>query len=205
MSDDEVYCPGQVKHVLPHVPEDVAWFLLAGPADGDEAQVFAKRFPSARIVGFEPNPQFFAIQETRGFPGTLLPVALWDERAVLSLASSAADRQSQRGGSVVHGHHHRLAETEGVPLDDLSDRIGPFSNAVLWLDVKGAEERCLRGASRLLTAGAIRLVNVEAFKGHEHETGDLLRSYGFREVGRWGAHVQPTRAWCNIIYGKDSE
>ncbi len=203
---DFVYAPGQVKNIMDLVDDDIRWFLLGGPADGDEAQVLHEARPDIRILGFEPNPVMFKIQSERGFPGLLLPVALWKSMGQIRLnrARNARDDELQkdRASSVVKWADDREGyEVQTATLDDLSKLYGPFDRSVLWIDIEEAELACLQGAKGLLNSKSIRLINVEAYLHRARSLKEHLKRFGFKEIRRWNHHRgAPGREWWDIIY-----
>jgi FkbM family methyltransferase len=205
-----VYEPGQVAAIYPHLDFEPKWLLLGGPADASEAQDFHERFPNAQILGCEPNPLFRDLQESRGFPGRLLSCALWDSRgeAEMRLVAEGDMDQAHRCASLVAFGDRgdaRVVRVETRTLDDLDAEFGPFSDAVLWIDVEEAELACLRGATRLLGRGAIRLVNLEVYDFRLPEVTRLLGRFGLHDVGRWNANVRVNddgsrTEWWNVIF-----
>lgn len=197
------YAPGQIHHLIRHLKPEVKWFLLGGPADGDEAQVLHGIHPDLKIIGFEPNPAMAKIQMDRGFPGDLLSVALWSASGYrrLTAGSDSGDlTQVERSSSLVKYSSGRVYHVWADTLDRLSDLFGPFRDAALWIDIEGAEMECLVGAKSLLERGMILLVNVEVFSAEAHPIRDYLDSYGLYEVDRWGHQVVGDRQWWNVIY-----
>ena len=208
----EVYEPGQISNIYPFINFDPGWFLLGGPADATEAQDMRKRFPNVCIIGFEPNPLFYSIQAARGFPGRLLPVALWGERTELEIKRVSHQLgfwMEHRSGSALKFNDVGTARTiciaEAYPLDLLDEMYGPFENAVLWIDIEEAETQCLRGASKLLGEGRIRLINAVL---HAEDLGpvlDILEPFGVKEISRWNSNVVilpdgGRREWWNVVF-----
>ena len=99
-----------------------------------------------------------------------------------------------------------MGETHKVPavtLDSMSEQYGPFQNAVLCLDIEGAEVEALKGAEQLLQRGAIKVFNAEVFNTTEHEIASFLKRFGLIEMERWGHQISDSesgREWWNIIY-----
>lgn len=201
----EVYEPGQVRNIFPYVPSGVRWFVIGGPADGDEAQVFKQEFPNVQAVGFEPNEQLLAVQREADFPGMLFPYALWHEETTRTLIIPDPGRQGDRSASLVKfrtGAGYREVEVKTTTLDLSSAAIGPFRNCVLWLDIEGAELNALVGAHNLLASGQVSVINLEVFSDHEHPIRSYLSGHGYREVHRWGEQVNrhTLRRWWNAVF-----
>lgn len=174
-------------------PAEAEWFLVGGPADSDEAQMVARRF-GARCAGFEPDPGFAAWQREHGFPGPVVECALWsDDRKDLSLDLPLAS--TRHSASVCRPEWATDASLDvverrkvtGRTLDSLSAELGPFRNAVLWLDIEYAEERALAGAAGMLAAGNVLLVNVEVTPRMLVPMLDLMARHGLglRRVWNW--------------------
>jgi FkbM family methyltransferase len=80
-------------------------------------------------------------------------------------------------------------DLEGVPvttLDEIWNDLARPTVSVLKIDVEGSEIGVLRGATALLAAGAILMVETHA--GQYHETIALLQSLGYK---RQPAHFEP--------------
>jgi len=207
-----VFDPGQVSNIYPHLNFDPEWFLLGGPGGASEAQDLRQKFPAIATVGFEPNSVLFNLQRARGFPGLLLPYALWDERKKMELKTVGDEKgywQEMHCASLAAFDRHpdvqQTMRVEARTLDDLSEEFGPFRQSVLWIDIEESELQCLLGARKLLAAGEIRLINAELSQERLPTVAELLRSYGIREVGRWNANTVRTdggrfRHWWNVIF-----
>jgi FkbM family methyltransferase len=212
-----IYAQGQVLKVLDHVGPEIKWFLLGGPADGDEAQVLKAHHPDLEVIGFEPNYEMRKLQARRGFPGELVPCALWSHECELELRLMGYGEQSERSGSVVkwrdkpidtHAGQEKLEmppyraayKVPARPLDLLSENYGPFEDAFLWVDVEGAELAALQGAARLLREGKIRMVSAEAFSDQEAAIKDFLAEFGLVEALRWQHQVKDDKEWSDILF-----
>jgi FkbM family methyltransferase len=202
--EKHTYNPGQVAAIFPFVPDDVQWFLLAGPADGDEAQVFHKQHPACKIVGWEPNPDLFKYQVENDFPGWLLSSGLWSEETDLILRVPEGNAYG-RSGSVA-----RFNGTESkwdveqpvhvVTLDETLRQFGKIHNAVLWMDIEFAELEALRGGQRLFNDGAIRVVNVEMHDLYHREVEEFLERNGFEEAERRDVRKMASGTFWDVTY-----
>ena len=201
-----IYAENQLDKVAHLIGPEIEWFLLGGPADANEAQRLHELRPDIRIIGFEPNPVMFQIQQDRGFPGTLLPGALdrYDAtRNLITNPSGSDPLQRQRSSSIVKFSRGESQTVVCRSLDSLSKEYGPFNNSFLWIDIEGAELACLKGAQELLGHNQIRLISVEVFSDHVQSIGSLLGKFGYREILRWNHHVDEAnrREWWDICYG----
>jgi FkbM family methyltransferase len=188
-----IYQPNQVSNIYAHIDFRPEWFILGGPADGDEAQRFKKKYPKASILGLEPDPAGFAVQQKMKFPGTLLPCGLGDKAGTVKFDSKLGIR---RGSVTEEGD----IEVHLTTLDELDVERGPFNKAVLWLDIEGYEMQALVGATKLLTERRIWLINLEIIElpvnGLEVELSkftNFLADFGYSMVHVWNeGHLDVT-------------
>lgn len=199
-----IYAKGQLLKIADYIGPEIQWLLLGGPADADEAQTLHKIRPDIKIIGFEPNPMMYVIQSSRAFPGELVPAALWSSDCSLELkvdGREKPDLQGERSSSVSkYNTSRKQYKVQARTLDGLSVQHGPFKNALLWIDIEGAELECLKGATGLLTNGQIRLASVEVFAEHVQELTEFLGKFGLVEALRWNHHNQVGREWWDILY-----
>lgn len=182
-----VYEPGQVRNIFPYLDFDPKWFILGGPADGNEAQLFKEKYQSVSVIGLEPNREAFRYQTEVGFPGVLLPYAIGDYNGRGSFLPCTI-----RGGGLRDNGNY---EVDVVTLDALHESHGPFEDAVLWLDIEGHEMEALRGADLLLREKRIRVMNLEIIENRRGITTlfDSFASYlndrGYEYAGHWNANA----------------
>lgn len=191
------YMPGQVRNVFSCVDFVPSWFVVGGPADGDEAQVFCKKYAGCKALGVEPVSAFCNFQHD--FPGELLCGALWSESGSLLVRAPAAvdEMQKQRSTSAVRPYDGESHQVQAYTLDELHS-TRQFYDAVLWLDVEGAEYQILLGAQEMLKATV--LINLEVFSDEELLFKRLLRKHKFKEVKRWGEQTLGMRTMWNAVY-----
>jgi FkbM family methyltransferase len=98
----------------------------------------------------------------------------------------------------------RQLAVDVVTLDEYCERHGIAHLHLLKIDVEGAEERVLRGASALLECGAVDLVMVEvadttlaAAGSRAHDLIDLLEQFGF-----WTYTIEGTSLRSHRIAGQ---
>ena len=210
----KVYEPNQLENILPFLDFEPGWLLLGGPGDAGEAQMMRRLYPDAAIIGFEPNPHLYNLQLARGFPGRLVPVALWQDQKKISINVPDMNHEwwhRQRLGSAVafvEPPCRESYEVDADTLDHLDQLYGPFEDAVLWIDIEESELYALRGSQRLLRTGKIRLINAEVHDRYVNSIGALLGPSGIREVRRWNANTSINEEglrhdWWNIIYKLD--
>lgn len=195
------YNPGQLNEIVPFISQPPTWLILGGPADADEAQTAIKVWPDIKVIGVEPNPQWIAWQYANGWPvgAPLIQAALAE----------------QQGTALLQLPHHNHRSSSLLPLDTLQELwpfgptqatnrtaqtttldyldaiYGPFSNALLWLDIEGCELEALRGGMSLFQRGAITTVNVEMI-ARRADYNDLIHQFlsgqGFQLVHVWNEH-----------------
>lgn len=186
----EYYSPGQLSVIYPYLPREPRWLLLGGPADANEAQTAVARWPDIRVVGVEMNPDAIAWQLAHGWPPgqVLLHAALWDQvgLAPVANAGSTLRHASLYGSSADVPDDPRTIQT--TTWDTLDKVLGPFEDAVVWMDIEGSELAALRGATNLIASGRVLLWNIEMLShipGLMESVPALLR--GYRAVKDWNA------------------
>lgn len=188
------YMGGQFKDILRYLAEEPDWFILAGPADGDEAHCARKKWPAIKTVGLEPCGVLWDWQIRNGWPkdAPLLRAALAETMGVVRLRDGGgptADPLQQYRTA-----HTRSPEAEGqdvpsVTLDHLDRTYGPFQRALIWMDIEGAELAALRGGRGLFGRGGVSAVSVEclgrddAERARVLEIHDFLAGHGLAYVG----------------------
>lgn len=184
------YNPGQIEHAVKFITGVPEWFILGGPANGNEAQCAQLLWPNVKILGIEPFYLARNWQLGHGWPAKapLLLAALWSEvgeMPLLTQPESAALRLAQS----------RLAEpgtdapmVSTTTLDALDQEYGPFENAFAWLDIEGAEFAALTGAAGLFSRKAFLALNIEIDR-RKPDNADrihfLMGGYGYRQAGFW--------------------
>lgn len=183
MSSKEIYQPGQVRAIFKYVPPDCKLFVLAGPADGSEAQEFHEQFPEIQIVGFEPNPVYFALQRSRSFPGRLSQEALWSTNG-LDLPFSDQGR-STRHVDFSSPNTPLSFTAKSLALADVKEAKRCDGKIALWADVERAELEVLQGAKPLFEGRKICLTYLELFNSNYDQVARFLNAFGLAEVGRY--------------------
>ena len=179
------YNPGQVEVLYKYLKQIPDWLILGGPADGDESQVLKKRFPNLKVLAFEPCRDMFDWQLANGFPkdGILLPVALTAKEGEVRLRE--AGRSSSIGRSV---DCTQISSTQSITLDSIYKVYGPFKSAIVWLDIEGSELEAIEGASKMMSARGVQIVNVEMLReapDRNRRLDAIIRKYGFRYADNW--------------------
>jgi len=181
------YESGQVRAIFPHITKDIGVFILGGPADGDEAQLFHRQFPNVLIFGFEPNRGFFEHQISVGFPGELRSEALWDHAGThdFYLLGEGEGRSSRL---VIEGEQAPAYPVKTVTIDDVLAGPNLPSKVALWIDIERSELTALHGAETSLRERRIEVVYLEAFSDNVQPIIDYLAPFGLKEVARVNCH-----------------
>lgn len=189
---NDIYSRGQAKELVQFWPEKAEWFVIGGPADGNEAQVLNTIF-GVQCIGFEPNYILFRKQKDMGFPGVLSDKALWSEKCGLYLEIPIDKEPRQRSSSVCRTFEE--SRSYSVQATTLDIACAHCKNVVLWLDVEGAEMEILKGGTELLKRTL--LINLEsAHDGIMDEYSRYLTE--FERIHTWNAQALP--GMCDVVY-----
>ena len=142
-------------------PKDPAVIVDLGGNIGASAVYFATRYPSARVVVLEPDPDSFERLErnSRPFP-RIKPLRL-------AVSTDDGEVPLYRTGYTLTASLLPTAPgseplpVEGISLDSLLAREGLDRVDLLKFDVEGVEDAVLRSSTRLL--------DIDAFVGEIHE------------------------------------
>lgn len=179
------YNSGQVKTIFPYC-KDPDWFILGGPADGDEAQCFIKQFPNCKVLACEPDITMLKWQLANNFPqpSRLLWCALSDKTGQEPFKSNP---DNPRCSSLMMDREGESTMVDTTTLDALH-RTYTFTRAVLWLDIEGWEYRALQGARSILHQGLVDVINLEVLHRLVDEYRGIVRlmeEFGFELALRW--------------------
>lgn len=190
---DATYNPHQLEHVVRWLPREPRWLVLGGPSQADEAQTAKRLWPAIEVIAFEPVERMREWQARHGFLGRMIPRALWHEETEVEMWGI----DGPTGSSVLPlPNGARLPDRVRTTTLDIAERqFGPFEDALLWLDIEGAELEALQGGRELLASGRVLLINVETCDrelGARAAIGELLKGCGYHCAERWnsasGAH-----------------
>jgi FkbM family methyltransferase len=140
---------------LGRTPDEIGTIVIVGAWHGREVVRMLERFPAAHFFCFEPNPQDFAVLESR-FDGiervTCFPLAASDAGGTTTFYE--VDRPGTSSLFPPDPDDERLPllgafEVESVRLDDLPE-LRTARIDCLWVDVQGAESKVLSGGLQLL-------------------------------------------------------
>lgn len=181
----EFYADGQLRTMARMMKGEVpSWFILCGPADGNEAQTAVKEWPGVKVYGIEPNKYAVDFQLANGWPGNyLFNGAVMDYTGYCQIYGISPD--DLRHGRAPEGDE-KGGEVPCWQLDRLD--VGIWKRALLWMDIEGSEAKALRGAELLLSRGVVWWVSVEtstALPDVLAEVEATLTRHGFERVGVW--------------------
>ncbi len=167
-------------------PSDVLWDV--GANVGVYSCLFAQKFPGAKVVAFEPQPEVASLLrrnvELNGAENvSVMEVALSDRFGEGGMGSSGSELPVNTGATFL------VDEGEGVDVfrgDDLLRCRRAPCPSVVKMDIEGLEVRALNGMRRILSNRQCRLVYVEVHLSRFDEFGepegsvrDLLTEAGF--------------------------
>jgi len=126
------------------------YIIDCGANIGVSILYFKKRYPSAMVVGFEPDKNVFTvlqnnIQNAKLKDVVLINKALWDKEEKINFIQEGAD-----GGSITEYHSAnndlKVCEIEATSLRNFLNKMVDF----LKIDIEGSEAVVLKNCSDLL-------------------------------------------------------
>ena len=170
--------------------EEISAIVIVGAWHGNEVVRMLGRFPAAHFFCFEPNPQDYAVLESR-FRGneriTCFSVAASDTAGKTSFYEVGRPGTSSLFPPDAGDERLPLVgtfEVETVRLDDLPE-LRAVRIDCLWIDVQGAEIKVLHGASELLARTDALFLEVALYRSayvggaQMEELRELLQPAGF--------------------------
>lgn len=191
----------QVEHILPWCPTKVDWFVIGGPADGNEAQVFKEHYKHCKVLGFEPNRWMRDFQSRHGFPGQMYPRALYSDNKLREFIVPGNDRCGSLNKYTEMEEGFTKQQISCATLKSISHIHPGFDNIVLWIDIEGAELECLKGADELLANKTIKVINVESFTDSREDLVKYVTGYGYSWVEEWNIrHISEGRIFSDLVF-----
>jgi len=187
------YNENQVEAIFPYLRRPPSILFLAGPGDGNEAQRFLQEFPKAGTFLFEPNEAMRVFQRQNGYKGLMSAAALSDKVGKAQFTLGDVPHCS----SMLRDCPGTKTKVDTLTIDyvfeqwkwsdvelDVNKR-----DAVLWIDVEGAELLVLKGSEKTLTDGGFQLINMEVLADERPddviEIEKIMDRHGFELVHSW--------------------
>lgn len=200
---------------------DTPTILDVGANVGYSIRHFMSLFPSAVVHAFEPDPDVF--QELRArLPVTqrliLNNVGIGDQSATLTLYRNSfaptnsflrLNLSSIWARSIFGLREAGSAQVPVTTLDQYCEAANLLAIDILKIDTQGFEERCLRGARRLLQEGRVSLIKIEIIFGDIYgETSSFyqieqhLHPCGYRLFGPLMLRYSRSGKllWADVLY-----
>jgi FkbM family methyltransferase len=192
-----------------------------GVQDGRSTIEYVETFPNAKIFAFEPDDA--------NYTTSIVALQPHQNRVVLNQLAISKDSGSSPFFVNTHSGTHSLLPIGGqrywdgrestvatravqtITLDDFSEANDVSVIDILKMDIQGAELDALTGASRLLTAGNIRLITLEVEFQELYraqplfwDIGAFLRRFGYGLYALYDCHFSPKNAntlcWADAIF-----
>jgi len=156
-----------LTHFLKQFPAAVVFDV--GANIGEYSKMVREHAPQAVIHAFEPHPASFAALQRAASTTGIIPhqIALGDTQGEIELFDYADEAGSQHASvfrQVIEEVHRRPAESCKVrmeTLDAITAELGISRIGLLKIDTEGNDLAVLKGARKLLDAGAIDVIQFE--------------------------------------------
>lgn len=197
------YADKRLELVAKFIPENPVIFEAGGHYGHDTVR-FAKRWPQATIISFEPNPHSYEIflQTTAGLPnvnGYNLAVNNYDGTAVLHVCyGTTGDNPAFEGASSLLDAapcmqiHYRGPDVvvPCVKLDNWCKVQGIDHFDFMWLDLEGLELQILQSSPEILAKTKVIYTETNLFEFRKNMTQfeplkKFLESNGFTLAAHW--------------------
>ena len=193
----------------------VETFVEAGAKDALASRRASTRHAVPTVVAFEANPythrRFVAdvVADGVDYRHQALSEASGEIVFLVRLDECGRPRADGQGSLHARSDHRDGYESVEVVvgrLDKSVEGAGSVATA-LWIDVEGASAQVLRGATSMLRAVEVVMIEVESdrrWNGQEwidHDVIEFLSSYGLRPVGR----DQQSRLQYNVVFARPED
>lgn len=194
-----------------------------GAADGRDCEQYRKDFPLATVHAFEPLPGNFKKLAARAATDPCIrahQLALSDTagRAMFHVgewADSSSLLKAKDTGSTFDAYQASTGtvEVETDTLDAVASRNGVTRIDILKMDAQGAELAILRGGTKLLEAGAVKVIYTEAQlrplyegAGTFAQISTLLQKHGFvlHNLYNLNHNQRGQLCWCDALFVLES-
>ena len=153
---------------------------------------FANRYPDARIISVEPDPENFRLLllNTKAYPAiTAVKAAIWSADRNLSIHDPG---RGPWGMKVAEGSPQNQIEVRGVTMQSLIEEHGLKSIDILKIDIEGAEADVFSNSC----AAWLDMVKVIVIELHDRYAAGCSQAFYSAIVRR------PFQQWCvadNVI------
>ncbi|AWI90317.1 hypothetical protein C0214_19905 [Methylobacterium sp. DM1] len=188
---------GDREYDVPGLPERASVVFDLGSNIGLAALFFADKYPGAKIVSVEPDPDNFAMlrENTIGVYGIETEqAAVWTASGTISFAttSETGEDLGAWGGQTLEAAapSQSVVSVRAISIPDLMSRYGVERIDVLKVDIEGAElELFSRNASWLEQVDMVLVETHDRFKpGTEAAVRDAVRA-DFVELPQVGENI----------------
>lgn len=202
--------------------QNVACIVEVGSADGRDSQMYAEKFPTAKIHAFEPLAENFEKLSKRAAANSrILAInsAVSDHAGfakfhVTNLPDASSLFAPNRTGSTFDKYTEleRLTDVSVMTLDSYVAANDLKSIDLLKIDAQGAELKILAGARKLLERRGINVIytemnfmNIYSGGAKWFEISAFLNQFGYQLHGIYNmTHNQNAKlAWCDAIFVRD--
>jgi len=169
--------------------------LGPGPATGQtrvmgEAYGAKARWPDIKIIGVEPNPRRVRLQRRAHYPGALLKYAVTDQDDQQITFHNKGNWSSIYAPHADDVKRHGSITVDTITLDTLNEQHGPFTKAIIWADIQGAELSMLKGAKDLLQSGEVIAINLEVMPGLNNNAEKRAQFAGWASEAELTAYLK---------------
>lgn len=201
--------------LLQNVPAPVCFDV--GAHRGETTRHILRHFPQASIYAFEPDPDNFAALQTatRGMANVkLCQQALGDYQQTAKLQKlhfSMSNSLLPVAATVRSDAHKKVGDVEVRvnTIDEFCEAQKIETIDLLKTDCQGFDLRVLKGATRMLTAGRVQLIQSESLfvaeyegQGWFHEILNFLTNIGYVPVsfGDPARNQLQEVMWTDVIF-----
>ncbi len=176
--------------VVPFLDQDPKWLILCGLGNDNDALPAIKRWPDVKVIGIDIDQRSLDEQRKRGWrdQDVLVQAALSDNIGFDDVNMDNVCHASLHPMELVKVESINKHKVVTITLDDIDNELGPFGEAVLWIDLEGYDYKALQGAKKLLASGRVLLVGVEIqYRLNNDGMFNLLAEMGYELVHQWFA------------------
>jgi FkbM family methyltransferase len=146
----------QDKQYVPDAPDfSPATIMDVGANIGMASILFARKYPSAKIIAIEPEPSNFAalVKNTLRYTNIVpIQAALWKENGHVALGESEAHPKG--AFEIVEGGAERV---RAITMETLMRETGISSIDLLKMDIEGAEREVFKDCAWIKHVGVIAI------------------------------------------------